>query len=57
MAGHRRPAKEIVAGQDQRTHAESDGLGKNEVDAQPPAETKMGEEKSDDGVEHRSQGK
>ncbi len=42
--------------QNESTHAQTDGLGKDKVDAQPTTETKVSEEKGDDGVEHRGQG-
>jgi hypothetical protein len=39
------------------TYAETDGLGKDKVDAQPFSKPKGGEEQGNDGVEHRREGK
>jgi hypothetical protein len=42
---------------DARTHAQANGLGKDEVDPKPAAKIQVGQKEGDNGIEQRCQGK
>jgi len=46
-----------MPGKDARTHAQANGLGKDEVDPKPAAKTQVGQKEGDNGIEQRCQGK